>query len=259
MKTVFLTNNSGPAKFIASRLYTKGLLDAIIIEEDSVKTKTKILREFKSVSWRMAPVKILDFCTVYIYSRLAKRYINKHLLKPNSIEGFPEKMAFHKVKNASDSQCLSILKSLAPELIIVLGTSILTPEVLSLAKRYTLNIHGGIVPQYRNVHSDFWAVSKKDFTNIGISIIHLDPGIDTGNIAIQGLLKIEPKDTLFSIKKKNVELSLRLIIQAIEMANSGNLPQVPQNKLTDGFHKTPGFMDFLRWFTSNSKTIERFS
>ena len=259
MKTVFLANNSGPAKFIANHLYKKGLLDATIIEEDSAKTKAKILREFKSVSWRMTPVKILDFCTVCIYSRLAKRYIDKHLLKPNSIEGFPEEIAFHKVKNASDSQCLLILKSLAPELIIVLGTSILKPEVLSIAKRYTLNIHGGIVPQYRNVHSDFWAISKKDWGNIGTSIIHLDPGIDTGNIAIQGLLEIKPEDTLFSVKKKNVELSLRLIIQAIEMAKSGNLPKTPQNKLADSFHKTPGFMDFFRWFTSNSKNIERFS
>ena len=259
MKTVFLANNSGPAKFIANHLHKKGLLDATIIEEGSGKTKTKILRELKSISWRKIPIKILDFSTVFIYSRLAKRYIKKHLLKPNRIESFPKKIAFHRVKNASDSQCLSILKSLAPELIIVLGTSILKSDILSIAKRYTLNIHGGIVPQYRNVHSDFWAVSKKDFKNIGTSIIHLDPGIDTGNIAIQGFLEIKPKDTLFSIKKKNVELSLRLIIQAIELAKTGNLPKTPQNKLTSGFHRTPGFMDFFHWFTSNSKNIEHFS
>ena len=35
MKTVFLTNNSCSAKFIANHLNEKGLLDAIIIEEKS--------------------------------------------------------------------------------------------------------------------------------------------------------------------------------------------------------------------------------
>ena len=259
MKTVFLTNNSGPAKFIANRLHKKGLLDAIIIEETAAKTKIKVFREIKSASWKKIPEKILDLCTIWIYSQFAKRYIEKHLLKPNNIEGLPKEIALHRVKNASGSQCLSILKSLEPELIIVLGTSILKPEVLSIAKRYTLNIHGGIVPKYRNVHSDFWAVSKKDFKNIGTSIIHLDPGIDTGDIAMQGLLEVNSNDTLFSIKKKNVELSLQLIIQTIEMAKTGNLPKTRQSKLIDSFYKTPSFLDFFRWFTSNYKIIERFS
>ena len=69
--------------------------------------------------------------------------------------------------------------------------------MLSIAKRYTLNIHGGIVPKYRNVHSEFWAISKNDFKNIGTSIIHLDPGIDTGDIAIQEILEINSNDTIF--------------------------------------------------------------
>ena len=259
MKTVFLTNNSGPAKFITNNLHMKGLLDATIIEGESEKKTNKVIREIKSTSWKRIPEKILDLFTIWIYSQLAKRYIEKHLLKPNNIEEFPTEIDLHKVKNASSSQCLSILKSLEPELIIVFGTSILKPEVLSIAKRYTLNIHGGIVPKYRNVHSDFWAVSKKDFTNIGTSIIHLDPGIDTGDIAMQGLLKVNPDDTLFSIKKKNIELSLQLITQAIEMAKTGSLPKTQQSKLIDGFYKTPRFIDFFQWFTSNRKSIERFS
>jgi len=259
MKIVFLTNNSGPAKFITNNLHVKGLLDATIIEDGSAKKITKIIREIKFISLKRIPEKILDLFTIWIYSQLTKRYIEKHLLKPNNIEAFPTGIDLHKVQNASSSQCLSILKSLEPELIIVFGTSILKPEVLSIAKRYTLNIHGGIVPKYRNVHSDFWAVSKKDFTNIGISIIHLDPGIDTGDIAMQGLLKVSSDDTLFSIKKKNIELSLQLITQTIEMAKTGSLPKTQQSKLIDGFYKTPRFIDFFQWFTSNGKNIERFS
>ena len=50
MKTVFLTNNSGPAKFITNNLYVKGLLDATIIENESEKKITKIIREIKSTS-----------------------------------------------------------------------------------------------------------------------------------------------------------------------------------------------------------------
>ena len=240
MKIIFLTNNSGAAKFIANCLHKKGLIDATIIEEASV--KTKVLKKIKSTSWKKFPEKILDLCTIWAYSQLSKRYIENHLLKPNNIKEFPKEIVSHRVKNASSLQCLSILKSLAPELVIVFGTSILKPEVLTIAKRHTLNIHGGIVPKYRNVHSDFWAISKKDLKNIGTSIIHLDPGIDTGDIAIQGLLDINPDDTLFSIKKKNTELSLKLIIQAIEMAKEGTLPKNQQKKIKESFYKSRGFI-----------------
>tara|TARA_B100000686_G_scaffold351628_1_gene450936 strand:- start:1719 stop:2501 length:783 start_codon:yes stop_codon:yes gene_type:complete len=259
MKTVFLTNNSCSAKFIANSLNQKGLLDATIIEEASTKKITKILREVKSASWQKFPEKILDLCAIWIYSKLANNYIEKHLLKPNHIKTFPRELTLHRVKHASDLQCLSILNSLEPELMIVFGTSILKPEILSIAKKYTLNIHGGIVPEYRNVHSDFWAISKNDFKNIGTSIIHLDPGIDTGDIAIQEFLEINSSDTLFSIKKKNMELSLKLIIQAIEMVKLESLPKITQSKLSGSFYKTPGFIDFFRLFTSNYKKLNFFS
>jgi len=259
MKTVFLTNNSCSAKFIANSLDQKRLLDAIIIEEASGKIITKILREVKLTSWQKIPEKILDLCAIWIYSILANRYIEKYLLKPKNIKVFPKGITLNRVKNASDLQCLSILNSLEPELIIVFGTSILKPEVLSIAKRYTLNIHGGIVPKYRNVHSDFWAISKNDFKNIGTSIIHLDPGVDTGDIAIQEFLEIDSNDTIFSIKKKNIELSLKLITQAIEMVELENLPKVTQSKLSDSFYKTPSFIDFFRLFTSNYKKLKFFS
>ncbi len=259
MKTVFLSNNSGAAKFLATRLNQKGLLDAIIIEEASAKITTKIIREMKSISWRKFPEKFLDLCAIWVYSNFSNRYIEKHLLNSNHIKTFPKEIILHRVKNASSIQCLSILNSLEPEIIIVLGTSILKPEVLSIAKKYTLNIHGGIVPKYRNVHSDFWAMSKNDLKNIGTSIIHLDPGIDTGDIAIQKAVQINSNDTIFTIKKKNIELSLKLIIQAIEMAEVESLPKVPQNKLINSFYKTPSFIDFFRLFISKYKFKKFFS
>jgi len=259
MKIVFVTNNSAPSKFIATHLYKKGLLNAVIIEESTSKVKTKVLREIKSASWTTVLSKIIDLFAVFVYSSLAKHYIEKHLLKPQSIDSYPEKVLLYRVKSASNPQSISILKSLKPDLLVVLGTSILKPEVLSIAKQYTLNIHGGIVPQYRNVHSDFWAISKNDIKNIGSSIIHLDPGVDTGDIAIQGSVNITPKDTLFSIKRKNTELSLQLIIQAIEMAKIGELPRTPQKNISNGFHKTPRLIDFIRLLRSNPKYLTRFS
>ena len=59
MRIVLLTNNSGPAKFIANHLYEKGLLDAAIIEDGTIKKKKRFFeksnlhpgQEFPLNSW----------------------------------------------------------------------------------------------------------------------------------------------------------------------------------------------------------------
>ena len=88
LKTVFLTNNSCSAIFIANRLNQKGLLDAIIIEETATKIIKKILREIKSIPWNNIPEKILDLFAIWIYSKFSNRYIETHLLKPNNFKIF---------------------------------------------------------------------------------------------------------------------------------------------------------------------------
>ena len=56
--------------------------------------------------------------------------------------------------------------------------------------KYFLNIHGGIVPNYRNVHGQFWSYYNKDYSNMGSSILHLTKGIDNGNVALMSNLDI---------------------------------------------------------------------
>ncbi len=246
MKTVFLATDSVGAKYLAHSLCAKGKLDAIVLETAAAKTRKKLKREFRaSNGWRW-PVKLLDFASVYLYARAGNRYLEEQLLKPNGITGYPQGVAIESFENASGGDCIAHLKSLAPDIVVVYGTSILKPDVLRVPKHYMLNIHGGIVPRYRNVHSDFWAFYDGDFANIGTSILHLDPGIDSGPIALQGRIALEAGDGLLAIKKKNLKLAADLILQALEQASAGTLARSGQDTAHAGFYKTPRFLDFMR-------------
>ena len=75
---------------------------------------------------------------------------------------------------------MNILKNKKLDLIIVFGTSILNKNIYSLAKYSTINLHTGILPEYRGVDSVIWAFKNNDFKNIGFTIHHVDNGIDTG-------------------------------------------------------------------------------
>ncbi len=43
-------------------------------------------------------------------------------------------------------------------------------------------MHPGICPEYRNAHGCFWALTRGDFEKVGITLLKVDEGVDTGNI-----------------------------------------------------------------------------
>ncbi|MEE9259342.1 MAG: hypothetical protein V3U37_07335, partial [Nitrospinaceae bacterium] len=136
MKTVFMASDSCGAKYLADGLSKNGFLDAIILERGTKKTKRKALKKIKSAGWLWFPVKVFDFFAVYLYSKLCNRFLVRNILVPNDIQEYPGGAPVYRVDDASGSLCISILKTLRPDIIVVFGTSILKPEVLEIPSKY---------------------------------------------------------------------------------------------------------------------------
>lgn len=246
MSVVFLCRDSIPAIFIAHALSRDARLDAIVIEEGRAARRRKLRRLGRATPiWRL-PVTLLDILSIALYSRRTTRHLRSRLLEPRGLAGYPADVPVDRFDDANDDACVERLTQLAPDVLIVLGTSILREPLLSLPRRHLLNIHGGIVPHYRNVHSDFWAWHNQDLKHIGTSIIHLDAGIDTGDLALQDTIAVQPDDTLMTVKHKNLELAGRLATEAVKQALDGTLPKHKQDRSSQGYYRTPGLADFLR-------------
>jgi methionyl-tRNA formyltransferase len=43
-------------------------------------------------------------------------------------------------------------------------------------------LHPGICPEYRNAHGCFWAIVRRDLDKVGLTLLRIDRGIDTGPI-----------------------------------------------------------------------------
>jgi len=129
------------------------------------------------------------------------------------------------------------------DLILVYGTSILLPVTLNkLSNVPLLNIHTGVLPTYRNVHSDFWAMYNSDWDNVGVTLFHVNEGIDTGNI-IELLKNSEAKNqSLSEIKAKNLELSCELGLRACRF--NGQRQGVVQHKESGVFFPSPDYKDY---------------
>jgi methionyl-tRNA formyltransferase len=87
------------------------------------------------------------------------------------------------------------LREWAPDLIIVAAFGqILRTEVLDLPQYGCVNVHASLLPRWRGAAPISAAILHGD-TETGVTIMRMDPGIDTGQILSQCLEAIQPDDT----------------------------------------------------------------
>lgn len=87
------------------------------------------------------------------------------------------------------------LVDFAPDIVLVNGTRIIKPNVLSCVKAAFINTHVGITPMYRGVHGGYWALWNGDPDNFGVTVHLVDPGVDTGQPLRQVRVRPSGDDT----------------------------------------------------------------
>ena len=76
----------------------------------------------------------------------------------------------------------SFIEGLRPDIMVARCKTLLRKEIFALASKGTFVFHPGICPQYRNAHGCFWALVNRDLENVGMSLLRIDKGVDTGPV-----------------------------------------------------------------------------
>ena len=82
--------------------------------------------------------------------------------------------------NSKESE--AFIKGVNPDIIIARCKTLLKTGIFSLPSKGTFVMHPGICPEYRNAHGCFWALANNDLTNVGMTLLKIDEGVDTGPI-----------------------------------------------------------------------------
>ena len=93
--------------------------------------------------------------------------------------------------------CLEEIRDIGPEFIVSYGyRHIIGPDVLHAYEGLAINLHISLLPWNRGADPNFWSIVEG--TPKGVTIHHLDPGIDTGDIIVQKEVELASTDTLAS-------------------------------------------------------------
>jgi len=108
----------------------------------------------------------------------------------------------------------------------VCGTSVLKPEVFTVAPRGAINIHTGITPEYRSADPIFWTLYQGEPEKVGVTIHFIDRGIDTGPIIHQQTVPVYAEDSLAAIYARCIRRGADLYSRALRDIESGSVRTV---------------------------------
>ena len=127
-------------------------------------------------------------------------------------------------------QAREFLSALKPDLFVVVGTRKIRPEIFQMAPQGAINLHTGLLPAYRGADSEFWALYQKEPDQVGVTILHMDAGLDSGDILLTQKQGIEPGDDYISLHKKNLTLGAEKIVETIRLMEKGQAKKISQNE-----------------------------
>ncbi len=186
MRTLLICHDDAPldreglARWLRSFSTFTGTL---VIREPGGRLKNRIRRELSRVGpWRFLDV--LAFRAFYALTqarddraweaRRLEALRARFAERPNA----PELI----VASPNSAEAEAFLRKRQPDLVIARCKSLLKEAVFAIPTHGTFVMHPGICPEYRNAHGCFWAAASGDRGNIGMTLLRIDRGVDTGPV-----------------------------------------------------------------------------
>ncbi|MCL2817007.1 MAG: methionyl-tRNA formyltransferase [Clostridiales bacterium] len=129
----------------------------------------------------------------------------------------------------NQAEAIAAIRAWQPEVLAVTAFGqILREELLTLAPKGAVNVHGSLLPAYRGAAPIHWAVMRGESVT-GITTMYMDKGMDTGNMIFRRELPILPDDDCGSLHEKLAVVGAELLVQTLEAIALGRAPSIPQD------------------------------
>jgi methionyl-tRNA formyltransferase len=123
-------------------------------------------------------------------------------------------------KLKGNNEFVEQMKSLNPDLFVVVAFRILPKEVFDIPKFGSFNLHGSYLPKYRGAAPIQWALINGD-SETGLTTFKLAEKVDTGNIYLQEKVEIYPDDNFETLHDRMSIVGAELVLKTVKIIESG--------------------------------------
>jgi methionyl-tRNA formyltransferase len=130
-------------------------------------------------------------------------------------------------------EAVAELEALAPDLIVVVAYGQILPKsVLEIPRLGCINVHASLLPEYRGAAPINKAIVDGK-TETGITTMHMDVGLDTGDMLIKRSLEIGPNETAGELHDRLAALGCETMLETLDQVCSGTVqPEKQDDNLT---------------------------
>ncbi|NCC86973.1 MAG: methionyl-tRNA formyltransferase [Clostridia bacterium] len=142
---------------------------------------------------------------------------------PVKVTALENNIPVYQPSTLKDGEALNILKTLNPQLIIVVAYGkILPKDILDLPQYGCVNIHASVLPKYRGAAPIQWSVINGD-KQTGVTSMYMEQGLDTGDMLITETLEIGENETAGELHDRLSILGADVLSQTIIKIKNGEL------------------------------------
>lgn len=128
-----------------------------------------------------------------------------------------------------EKSAIGQIQSLGPEVIVVMAYGQILPrEILRAPSVAILNLHASLLPQHRGAAPIQAAIEAGDRES-GITVMHVDEGLDTGDVLLKKSIPIRRRDTGGSLHDRLAQLAPAALFEALTLLSRGAAPRIPQD------------------------------
>ncbi len=132
-------------------------------------------------------------------------------------------------ENLSEKEFLDAVRGLAPDLGVTAAYgSILPLALLNIPRLGCLNLHASLLPRWRGAAPIQRAIMAGDEIT-GVSLMVMEPGLDTGPVVDAVEVPIMEDDTGTSLERKTATAGAELLARTLPAWEKGDIAPVPQD------------------------------
>jgi len=243
---VLLAQDGDSTTIVFNALRQSFDIAAVIMEED-VPRRQLLSRRVKKLGLRTVLGQVA-FRSLIVppLARAAQTRIQEicaaHGLERTPIPG----QLVRRVSSVNSEDARGLLAALAPKLVVVNGTRIISKDTLGCISARFVNTHAGITPLYRGVHGGYWALAENDRAHCGVTVHLVDTGIDTGGILAQGTIEPTPADNFVTYPYLQYAVAIPLLRSATHELLTGTATPRPAPEGASRLWSHPTLAQYLK-------------
>jgi hypothetical protein len=237
----------GLTAWLASSMHLVGVIK---LREPRSRVLERIRREIRRVGlWRFLDVLAFRLYYRLVLARRDTAWIETEISRLRSRYPVdPVGVMTLVTQDANGEAVKAFLHWTKPHLMVARSKTLLKPEVFALPSHGSYVLHPGICPEYRNAHGCFWALVNRDLRRVGMTLLRVDAGVDTGPVLMQSSYRYDELRESHAVMQYRVVLeNLDAIADKLVAAWRGQLRPLPVARRRSATWGQPWLSAYLRW------------